>query len=232
VVTDPIQDQASAPYRGETGRRYQETKRAVPAEAYAWLAGVRARRWAERVGPEDTVFEYGVGLGWNLASLRCRRRLGYDVADSVAEIVRAQGIEFVEDPARMPAGEVDVAICHHTLEHVLEPAAVLRSLNRVLRPGGRLFVTVPWERERRYRRFQRGEPNHHLFTWNSQTLGNLVETCGFEVNRVRVVRYGYDRAAALLACRLRVGERGYRVLRGVLQRLKPLWEVEVEGQPR
>jgi len=40
---------------------------------------------------------------------------------------------------------------------------------------------VPYEKERKYRHYDSKEPNHHLYSWNVQTLGNLVEEIGFKV---------------------------------------------------
>ncbi len=42
-------------------------------------AKVRAQKIAPFVKPNDVVFEYGVGQGWNLLGLLCERRVGYDV---------------------------------------------------------------------------------------------------------------------------------------------------------
>lgn len=41
------------------------------------------------------------------------------------------------------AGAFDTAICCETLEHLHDPRAALAELARVLRPGGRLFLTTP-----------------------------------------------------------------------------------------
>jgi SAM-dependent methyltransferase len=48
--------------------------------------------------------------------------------------------------ARLPLsdGEAGTVLCTETLEHVGEPAAFLRELRRVLSPGGRLILTVPF----------------------------------------------------------------------------------------
>jgi len=65
-------------YRGEEGANYHQNKRAIPATAYPWVAKMRAAKFAGFIQNEDRVLEYGVGSGWNLALLNCRRKLGYD----------------------------------------------------------------------------------------------------------------------------------------------------------
>ena len=73
--------------------------------------------------------------------------------------------------------------------------------------------------------FDPAEPNHHLFAWNVQTLGNLVMVAGFTLRTAGLRRYGYDRFAAKLAVKLHAGERGFRRLRAFGQTLRPLREV-------
>ncbi|HUC86458.1 MAG TPA: hypothetical protein VL970_14785, partial [Candidatus Acidoferrales bacterium] len=75
-----LTEQVQRHYRGDEGRRYQESKRGLPAQALPWVAALRARKFAPLVRPEDVVLEYGVGAGWNLAALVCQRKLGFDVA--------------------------------------------------------------------------------------------------------------------------------------------------------
>jgi hypothetical protein len=86
---------------------------------------------------------------------------------------------------------------------------------------------VPFEKERRYRRFAPTEPNHHLYSWNAQTLGNLVTDAGFELREARLARFGYDRFAATWACRLHLEEAGFRCVRALAHFLRPAWEVRV-----
>lgn len=47
----------------------------------------------------------------------------------------------------VPDCEYDAVLCTQVLEHVPNPDAVIAELHRVLRPGGRLYLTVPlaWE---------------------------------------------------------------------------------------
>ena len=188
---------------------------------------LRAEKFQSHVRAEDVVCELGVGSGWNLGRLRCARRLGVDTSEFLAERVTGLGIEFFRDIAAVPDAMADVAICHHTLEHLLEPVAAIKQLARILKPQGRLILHVPWERERRYSHYLTQEPNHHLYTWNAQNLGNLVAVLGLKINQLEVRRYGYDRFASSLAARTRTGEFGFRFIRSCLIGLKPLWEVEL-----
>lgn len=223
-------DDAQAAYVGAAGAVYHEGKRSLPPAAVPWVTAVRAALFQPFVQPSDSVFEFGCGFGWNLAGLQCARRIGHDVASQLRPIVEAAGITFAETTQSLPAASFEVVIAHHSLEHVPDPRAVLAELNRLLKPGGRLLLAVPYEGERRYRRFDPAEPNHHLFSWNVQTLGNLVTVSGFTLEHAGLRRYGYDRRAAQLAARLRLGESGFRFLRRLLQILFPLREVSLIGR--
>jgi len=220
-------EQAERHYRGETGRRYQEAKRGLPEQAIPWVAALRARKFAPLIGADDVVLEYGVGSGWNLAALGCRRKIGFDVADFLEPSLRALGIEFVADTKVLPDGLTDVVICHHTLEHVLHPPEVLEEMRRLLKPAGRLLLYVPLEREVQYEQFRPDEPNHHLYSWNVQTLGNLVEEAGFQVTKAGIGEFGYSRFSAVWAAKLGLGETGFRGLRRLLHLVRPAFEVRI-----
>lgn len=218
-------DAAEAAYVGSGGAAYHEGKRALPEGAEPWVVRARAALFQPVIGGSDAVFEFGCGFGWNLAGLRCARRVGHDVAVQLQPVIEAAGIEFAATTDALPAGTFDVIIAHHSLEHVPEPRTVLLELKRLLKPGGRLVVAVPYESGRRYHRFDPAEPNHHLYSWNVQTLGNLMTVAGFKPDNAGLRTYGYDRRAAVVAVRLRMGETGFRMIRAVLQRLVPLREV-------
>jgi SAM-dependent methyltransferase len=222
-----VTEQTEGYYKGEAGRRYHSEKRAIPDAAIPWVAGLRAEKIRAGVRAADTVLEYGAGLGWNLARLDCKRRLAFDLEDFLAPSIRAAGVEFVARTADVAGGSLDVVVCHHALEHLANPAGALEEMGRMLRADGRLLLFAPFERERRYRRFDRAEPNHHLYSWNAQTLGNLAESTGFRVLEAGIGGFGYDRFAAVWAAKLRMGEGGFRVLRRALLWLKPVREVRI-----
>ena len=222
-----VPEQAERHYRGEAGKRYHMQKRAIPEAAIPWVTRLRAEKLAPHLRPSDVVLEYGAGFGWNLARLDCQRKLAFDLADLLPPSIRAAGVEFVPDTKAIPGATVDAAVCHHTLEHLMQPAAALAEIGRLLRPDGKLLLFVPFEREGKYRRFDPAEPNHHLYSWNVQTLGNLAEESGFRVTQAATGPFGYDHFAAVWSDKLRLGELGFRALRQLLLRLKPAREVRI-----
>jgi SAM-dependent methyltransferase len=221
------EDKTKRRYQGNEGRRYHESKRSIPEQAFPWIARLRAEKISPYIEKDETVFEYGVGFGWNLTQLNCRRRLGSDTAEFLEPIVRQHGIEFVADPTKTPDASMDVVICHHVLEHAAHPAEMLCAIRRLLRPGGKLLLFVPYEKERRFRSFETDEPNHHLYSWNVQTLGNLVAEMDFQVREAKLGRFGQERFAAVWAARLSIGEIGFRFLRFASNRIKNELEVRV-----
>jgi SAM-dependent methyltransferase len=223
----PKPDSAAELYHGESGRQYHEHKRALRPEALDWVMALRTEKFQCHVRPDDVVFEFGVGSGWNLGKLRCARRIGCDTSEFLKERVTALGIEFVMEVTTVPNETADIIICHQTLEHLLKPAEILTQFVRVLKPAGKLILHVPWERERRYSRYHADEPNHHLYNWNAQNLGNLIAVLGYKIESIKIRRYGYDRFASSLAVRLRAGESGFKIIRAGMIALRPLFEVEV-----
>jgi SAM-dependent methyltransferase len=212
-------------YRGEAGRAYQQQKRAVPPEAFPWVARLRAEKFQSHIQPTDTVLELGAGLGWNLAELHCARRIATDLEDHLPPNLKSGGIEFLPNTTSLPPQSIDALICHHVLEHVPDPPAMLAECARLLRPAGRLILHVPFEKETRYRRFDPAEPNHHLYSWNVQTLGNLLTISNFQIDRIALQKFGYDRAAASDALRFGLGENGFQILRNLALTLKPAFEI-------
>jgi SAM-dependent methyltransferase len=219
-------------YRGEAGRRYQQQKRAVAPAAFPWVSRLRAAKFQPFIRPSDTVVELGVGLGWNLAELKCARRIGTDLEDFLPPELKASGVEFAADSKTLANELADCVICHHVLEHVPNPPEFLLEARRLLKPGGVLLLHVPFEKEGRYRRYNSLEPNHHLYSWNAQTLGNLVAAQGFAIESAGVGEFGYDRFSARLATHLHVGEAGFLFARNAAHLLRKGLEVRIVARKK
>lgn len=96
------------------------------------------------------LLELGCGEGKVLRTLARERPgltlLGCDVRD----VPPGDGaFEFRHMQQDIPAadGELDAVVFNDVLEHVAEPAATLRELRRVIRPGGTLVGFVPLEHQ-------------------------------------------------------------------------------------
>jgi 2-polyprenyl-3-methyl-5-hydroxy-6-metoxy-1,4-benzoquinol methylase len=100
--------------------------------------------------PVGSVLDVGCGEGAVCAGLRAAgatRMIGVEMVPAAAERARSVVDEVivgtVEEALPSLAGPFDTVLCLDVLEHLVDPAAVLRGLHAVTRPGGWLQVSVP-----------------------------------------------------------------------------------------
>lgn len=64
------------------------------------------------------------------------------------DLAGGEGVDVVADLSRtlgpLKAGHYSLVICCSVLEHVDQPWAMADNLTRLLRPGGRIYISVPW----------------------------------------------------------------------------------------
>ena len=62
------------------------------------------------------------------------------------DIREGPNIDYVGRAESIPLGDqvVDLVITQETLEHVADPVTAIREITRVLKPGGRLYLQVPF----------------------------------------------------------------------------------------
>ena len=102
--------------------------------------------------PGERVLDLGCGAGRFVAALRDAGAdpVGVEVAEAALERARkvAPGadLRLLEPDGSVPLehGSVDLVWCSEVLEHVADTGHLLLEARRVLRPGGRLLVTVPY----------------------------------------------------------------------------------------
>ena len=224
-----FEDKIKERYKGIQGEQYHETKRSIPEVSYNWVSKLRAEKIQPHINKDDIVFEYGAGTGWNLAKLDCKQKLGFDLSGHLAETLGRHNIEFIKDINDIAESSIDTVICHHVLEHMANPTEFFTNIRRILKDKGKLLMFVPFEKERRYRYYNPHEPNHHLYSWNVQTLGNLISDMGFiigtEPGNAGIRKFGFDRFSSVWAVKLHLGETGFRLIRRTIHIINPAYEV-------
>lgn len=211
-------------YLNDQGEDYHLKKRKLSDELIPWVAKLRSEKFQPYVKPDDHVFEFGAGAGWNLINLKCNTKTAYDLSTLNRKRFEENGINFIDQENLIPAEKFDVVLCHHVLEHVPYPGVTLGVIKTALKKNGRLVLVVPLE-EQRNTKFNLKDREGHLYAWTPQTLGNLLDRSGFKVEEIKILWEGYDRYAAELANKFKLGEFGFRVLRKCAQTLKTHREI-------
>lgn len=106
---------------------------------------------AAHLGPSASVLDVCCGQGVLAAgaSARGARVVGVDFAPAAVALARTKvpGVEFRQGNAQdlaFPDATFDVVLCGYGLMHVPSPGGALAEMRRVLRPGGRIAVSV-WD---------------------------------------------------------------------------------------
>jgi SAM-dependent methyltransferase len=111
------------------------------------LAFLRAS--ASRLAPGSDVLDAGSGSAPYRELFEHCRYLTADFTEAYDHGWADSPPDIVCDLSSIPLPDetLDAVVCTQVLEHVPAPAAVLTEFRRMLRPGGRLYLTVPllWE---------------------------------------------------------------------------------------
>jgi SAM-dependent methyltransferase len=136
------------------------------------------------------LLDFGCGAGDFLAKARDLgwEGCGVELSDRAISAARARGLEVRRSTAEYPDASFDYVRANHSLEHVLDPPALLAELHRLLRPGGTLFIGVPTRDGLPARVFGQhwwylGAPVHPV-TFSTRGLTSLLRSIGFRPIRV------------------------------------------------
>lgn len=147
------------PARAELATIYPDSYHAFSFTEDNFGLVYRVRRWLEArrllaaagTLPDDAVvLDVGCGDGFHLDLLRefgpaGWRLEGVDLDPRAADAAEARGLVVHRgsiEELDLEADRYDFAILVQTIEHVSDPAVVLRAIRRVLRPGGRVLVVT------------------------------------------------------------------------------------------
>jgi SAM-dependent methyltransferase len=178
-------------YRSSSNYEYWNTV-VFPASETARRERIFRPR-AERVltyASAGTLVDVGAGYGTFCEEVvrlgAFDRVIALEPEPHLAQTCRDKGLEVIEAPVEQAAldGQVDVVTSFEVIEHLFSPRAFLERCAAVLRPGGLLLLTCP--NVRGFDVETLGEQSstvdaEHLNYFHPDSLGALLERCGFEV---------------------------------------------------
>ncbi|MDR2499446.1 MAG: class I SAM-dependent methyltransferase [Treponema sp.] len=97
--------------------------------------------------------------------------------------VRPQSLE----ECRFTGGSFQAALASHLVEHVNDPASLIREVRRILAAGGVFFITTPNSagfQARLFRGRWRSAIFDHLYLFSVKTLRALLEQNGFSIEKI------------------------------------------------
>jgi 2-polyprenyl-3-methyl-5-hydroxy-6-metoxy-1,4-benzoquinol methylase len=192
--------------------RYRQTKRSIRRhpefQEYFVLYPVKTSSHSshaclrQTIGTGDNVLYLGCGQGFLAAELQQagNRIWGVDVIpapehrDAFEEYLQADLDDIALDlPGRLSGRLFDSVLLMDVLEHLRDPERLLAEVRRLLRPGGRLFVSVPNVANLTVRLallfgcFEYGDrgikDRTHLRFFTRKTALRMLRKAGFEVVR-------------------------------------------------
>lgn len=110
----------------------------------------------------------------------------YEASDGcVRPAHQYQHVQYVCDLTAIPVEDsrYDLVLCTQVLEHVPRPLEALRELHRVLKPGGKLWISAPLY-------FEEHEIPYDFYRYTQYGWKHLMKEAGFDIERMDWVQ-GY-----------------------------------------
>jgi len=145
-----------------------------------------------------SVADIGSGFGVFLEELQATgafaRLVGVEPDPALAQLGRQKGFGVLEtsieeaEARHLPGGPVQLATCFEVIEHVREPLALLQGIQRLLTPGGLLYLTTltitGFDLQVLGERSNSIYPPHHINLLSVEGFSALVERAGLELLRL------------------------------------------------
>lgn len=201
---------------------YTPSKAAGGSELYAQLEGFdwyyMKDKWEFSVALEllekkSAVLEVGVGEGHFLQAARKKGHLaqGIELNPKGAARARAMGFDIYELMLDELRGKIDKhfdAICaFQVLEHVPDPRYFLEGMIGMLRPGGKIILSVPNAEVMRkidpHNQDLLNQPPHHMGHWDENVFRALESFLPVKVRTVQREPFATYHVAWMINCYLR-----------------------------
>jgi SAM-dependent methyltransferase len=185
---------------------------AATEDEHWWFCGRRAIGEAVIRGldlPKDAkILEIGAGTGGNMAMLE---KFGEVEAVEMSDLARQIAWEktgrhflygYLPDNIPVSPGTFDLVCLFDVLEHVAEDEASLVSMRRLLKPNGKIVLTVP---AHQWLWSTHDVGLHHMRRYSRELLKERIERAGYRIDKLTYTNAALFPLAALarLADRLR-----------------------------
>jgi len=162
--------------------------------SYYWLSDPHAAPVPQPPAPGAKALEFGCGSGRYLDQLQAAgwQVEGIEPADEPARRCRERGLAVTTggiESAALQDRSYDLIVAWMVVEHLHDPAAVLRQIRTLLKPGGTFLFSIPniacWETAAfgQYH-YIFNEPTH-LHHFSPRGIRRLLTQSGFEVRKLR-----------------------------------------------
>ena len=153
------------------------------------------------------LLDIGCNEGRGLQIYQCNgfNAEGLELNEQAAQQARGNGCRvntvLLED--FQPEEPFDIVALSNVLEHSLNPKRMLEDIGRVLKPGGRVWISLPnsnsWLRKVFGRFWINWHVPFHLFHFSRKTLSQLLERCGFEITEIKYATPSHWVSQSILA---------------------------------
>lgn len=165
-------------------------------ERYDWY--YMPRKWEHDVAIQDMqgnsrILEVGCGAGDFVERLLAEEQMeasGIEISSSAVNSARKLGrhvyLKSVEDMALEHPGKFDVVCSFQVLEHAADPASFIGACIGLLKPGGRLLISVPdndgfilLDRNNLL-----NQPPHHVSRWSRSVFESLPKYFPLRLHKI------------------------------------------------
>ncbi len=175
---------------------------------------------AEKIQPKSSILEIGCNTGYFSRSLiKCGHEvLGIELDQDAAQIAISNGVNVIcgsiEENSLIKSinQKFDVILMMDVLEHCVHPSEVLKSLQKNIKPNGKIIITGPnvayWAVRKdlllgRWNYTDSGVMDRtHLHFYTASTWQSLIENSGYKISLMEGAEGMIPLQTKLLKCRI------------------------------